>query len=52
MKTIWRSQQTLIAVKYNHVAHSIEERSAMMAFRKMLIEGGLLKRFEFFVNII
>jgi hypothetical protein len=52
MKTIWRSQHTLIAVKNNHIAHSIEERSAMTALSKMLIQRGLLKGIELLVDII
>jgi hypothetical protein len=38
MKISGRSQHTLIAVKSNHIAHSIKKRGAMATLCKMLIE--------------
>jgi hypothetical protein len=52
MKTIRRSQHALIAIKANYIACAIEERGAMAALSKMLIQRRSLNRIEILVDIV
>lgn len=52
METIRRSQHAFIAVKSNYVVHTIEERGAMAALRKMLIQHRSLDGVKILIDVI
>jgi len=52
METIRRSQHAFIAVKINDIAHTIEERGAMAALRKMPIQGRSLDGAKILIDVI
>jgi hypothetical protein len=52
VETSRRSQHAVITVKSNYIAHAVEERRAMTALSKMLIEGRSLDGDEILIDII
>jgi hypothetical protein len=52
MKTIWGSQQALVAIEANYIAGTIKERCATTAPDKMLIERRSLEGIEIVVDVI
>jgi hypothetical protein len=52
METIRRSQDPLVAVKSNDIAHAIEERGAITALLKVPLKGRLMDGVEILIDIV
>jgi hypothetical protein len=52
MKAVWRSEHAWVAIKINYIACTFEERGAMTALSKVLIQRRSSNGIEILVDII